>query len=201
MKLQYYNSLREDVLAQLPNQKFKTILEIGGGDFPTLLHIGNSMDSEKWGVDIHLCDNPNIKFIQGSVETHEVKNQIPDNHFDLIIANDVIEHLANTEDFFSFVHKKLSPNGMFVSSIPNIRQIKSLYYIFFRGTFPRHQAGLFDKTHLRWFCKDDVLSIAEKSNFDLIKFKPVGRLVWLGFRLNLFEQLLALQNIFIFRKK
>jgi hypothetical protein len=45
----------------------------------------------------------------------------------------------------------LSPSACLIVSLPNIRHISALYSIFFSGSFPRRQRGIFDDTHWRWF--------------------------------------------------
>ena len=48
--------------------------------------------------------------------------------------------------------------GVVVVSLPNIRHISALVSIFFKGSFPRRDRGIFDKTHLRWFTIADARS-------------------------------------------
>ena len=59
-----------------------------------------------------------LEFIFFTIEGH-LKSQIPiflQSYFDIIIANDVVEHLVGTEDFVKFVYKSLKPGGLFLIS-------------------------------------------------------------------------------------
>jgi 2-polyprenyl-3-methyl-5-hydroxy-6-metoxy-1,4-benzoquinol methylase len=197
----YYSNIRFDILSLVPNREYQRILEVGGGDFLTLLELHKKYPAELWGVDIHKCNNEKIKFIKGSIESEVIKNTIPNNFFDLILANDVIEHLRYTEDFFIFAENKIKKNGFLLVSVPNIRQIRVFYQIFLKGTFPRNESGMFDRTHLRWFCKKDVIKMANDFGFNLHNYRSVGRFVPNLINTSIFAEFLALQNLFVFVKK
>ena len=116
------------------------------------------------------------------------------------MANDVIEHVVDTKNFISLMHQKLSRNGVLVLSVPNIRQIRTGYYIYIRGVFPRNKSGLFDETHLRWFCKRDIVSLTEKI-FDVRSCVASGRVVPRILEKTLLGELLGLHNLFVLEKK
>jgi SAM-dependent methyltransferase len=196
----YYDNKRLDVLQIIPAGNYKKILEIGGGHFETLSLLAEQNNAEAWGVDIYPCTNKKIKFINGSIENEITEKELPNEYFDLIMANDVLEHLADSERFFKVVSDKLVNCGYLILSVPNIRQIRSIYHIYCRGTFPTLDSGLFDKTHLRWFCKKDIIKLAQK-NFDLIDAKGTGRLVPNLISRSTLGEFLALQNLFVFQKK
>jgi 2-polyprenyl-3-methyl-5-hydroxy-6-metoxy-1,4-benzoquinol methylase len=200
MSLNYYKNIRYDVLEIAPKISHGKVMEIGGGDFPTLIKYNDKKFNELWGVDNYPSKRKGIRFIYGSVEDDKLKKSIPSNYFDLIFANDVLEHLTDPEAFFSFVYQKLNQNGIFVLSVPNIRQLRTFYHVFLRGTFPRNEAGLFDKTHLRWFCKKDILNLALNSRFDILDYKAVGKLVPKFMEKNQLAEFLALQNLFVCKK-
>ena len=193
----YYENIRADVIGMLPERKYCQVIEIGGGDFPTIMNIAQNHDATPWGVDIRKTQNKNIKFIQGSIEDLDIKNQLPDKFFDLMVANDVVEHLLDIEGFFSMAHDKIKPNGILALSVPNIRQLRAAYQIFFQGTFPRQQSGLFDKTHLRWYCKKDVLYFSS-AQFRCLASKSSGRLVPKIIERTTISEFLGLHNLFVF---
>jgi 2-polyprenyl-3-methyl-5-hydroxy-6-metoxy-1,4-benzoquinol methylase len=196
----YYANARRDVLDFLPNRKFAKILEVGGGDFPTLLHLAAEHDAESWGVDIRSTDAPISRFIQGSLTDPAVNSQLPSQGFDLIVANDVIEHIEDTEAFLETLRDLLAPSGVIALSVPNARQIRLAFTILFRGTFPRRDAGLFDRTHIRWFCRRDVVTFAKAAGLTVVRHKGTGRLVPAFLSRTIVAELLALQNLFILRK-
>jgi SAM-dependent methyltransferase len=200
-KHEYFSGVRLDSISLLPKINFTKVLEIGGGDFDTLTYVKRAFNVEEaWGIDVRQIDNKDINLVIGSVEDFSIQKMIPDDEFDLIIANDVIEHLVDTEGFMKFAHRKLTKNGLLLISVPNIRNIKAFWYIFFKGVFPRGDAGLFDKTHLRWFTRKDIIQQVDKQ-FECTRHRYGGRYIrgW-NSRLKIFE-LIALHNIFLCKKK
>ena len=196
----YYSNTRHDVLGIIPRIPIKRALEIGGGDFGTLLTLRQEYVFETWGVDIRKPSASLDHFIIGSVTDENVRTKLPAQSFDLILANDVLEHVEDTKAFVNTVHRSLKIGGLLALSVPNIRQIRLLYYVMLRGTFPREDAGLFDKTHVRWFCKQDVLAAFSSVKFQPVLSKSVGRLVPKIFANSIVGELLGLQNLFLFKK-
>lgn len=174
---------------------------MGGGEFPTLKTFSNGAPTELWGVDLYDFNVNGIKFVKGSIEEQSIQDKIPDEYFDLIIANDVLEHLLDTQSALKVVYSKLQKGGLFICSVPNIRQIRSFYHIIIRGKFPRDEAGLFDKTHIRWFCRNDVLFFARQEKFKLLDFGSSGRMVPSWMQKTRLAEFLALQNLFVFIKE
>lgn len=196
----YYANARLDVVALIPDRSFSRILEVGGGDFPTLRKLGEDHQAAIWGVDVRRPELALDNFVEGSITDPTVVARLPHDGFDLIVANDVIEHVEQTEEFFRVLHMMLRPGGFLALSVPNIRQIRTAYQIFVRGTFPRDDAGLFDRTHLRWFCKKDVVMLATRAGFTLNEWRGSGRLVPPFLARVAPAEFLALQNLFVFAK-
>jgi SAM-dependent methyltransferase len=196
----YYSNVRHDILTLIPRAKLSRALEIGGGDFDTLLTLRQTREFETWGLDIRESKAALDNMIVGSVSDSVVTDQIPQQSFDLIIANDVIEHVADTEKFVLTIYNSLKPGGLLALSVPNARQVRLIYYLLFKGSFPREEAGLFDRTHLRWFTKNDVTVIFPESQYALVTHKSTGRLVPRILENTVLGEFLGLHNLFVFRK-
>lgn len=196
----YYGNVRHDVIDLIPKQAFGAALEIGGGDFGTLVSVMESSGCVGWGVDIRESGAPIDRMIVGSITSGEVRRQLRTDFFDLVIANDVLEHIVDTAEFVNTIFDVLRSGGYVALSVPNVRQIRTAYHIFIRGRFPRDDAGLFDRTHVRWFCKSDVIEALSTAGFVLEQWQPVGRFVPPILNRTIISELLALQNIFIFKK-
>ena len=196
----YYTNTRYETLEILNGLNFTNVLEVGGGDFLTLQIIKRNFNIVAHGID-PFSDCMNIDMhIKGFFDKPFDRNKLRDNYYDLIVANDVIEHILDTEEFFNGINDKLVSNGFLVLSVPNVRNIKFLYNIFLRGTFPRDDSGLFDSTHLRWFCKNDILSYARKHNLILVKHHYLGKFIPKILNQSCLFEIIALQNIFLLRK-
>jgi hypothetical protein len=70
----------------------------------------------------------------------------------------------------------LSPGGVVIISVPNIRHVSAMYSIAVRGRFPRRERGLFDKTHLRWFTFADAVALCRDAGLEVNRVIPLLRL-------------------------
>ena len=153
---QYSANLRSEVAAFLPTQYHK-VLEIGCsyGTFRKNLEQPN----EYWGIE----PNPAVaqeagqyldKVLTGLFE--EVLDQLPDSYFDLVICNDVIEHMADPDWFLELIKSKMTANASLVGSIPNVRHISNLKALLIQKDWQYEDAGILDRTHLKFFTQKSL---------------------------------------------
>ena len=133
-------------------------------------------------------------------------------HFDIIICADVLEHLADPWSAVTRISRHLKKGGRLIASIPNIREWNTLCRIIFFGDFSYdRRGGIMDKTHLRFFCKknirqlmstDSLFPVFCKPNI-LLKEVPEGKKRRMINRLTfgLFLDFLAIQCLCIAEKK
>jgi 2-polyprenyl-3-methyl-5-hydroxy-6-metoxy-1,4-benzoquinol methylase len=125
--------------------------------------------------------------------------------FDAIVFADVLEHLICPGDALRAAVSYLSPTGVVVASIPNVRHWSALRTIFVRGDFPTTDTGLFDGTHIRWFTRSTMLELFENSGLVAQACIPTSisnRLAARGLRMvapSLGTELSALQFIIVGR--
>lgn len=81
--------------------------------------------------------------------------------FDYIILADVIEHLHDPEETLARLIPYLKKDGSFLCSIPNMMHI-SVISPLLQGRFDYTDAGICDKTHLRFFTLDSILKLFQK---------------------------------------
>jgi SAM-dependent methyltransferase len=109
------------------------------------------------------------RFIIGDVEQMDLP--LEQNYFDAILCGDVLEHLTDPWKTVKKLSTHLKPSGYFIASIPNIREIKTLLRIVLRGDFNYNDAGILDRTHLRFFCKKNMMDLFEQSGLTVISIK------------------------------
>jgi 2-polyprenyl-3-methyl-5-hydroxy-6-metoxy-1,4-benzoquinol methylase len=196
----YYTNARHDVLREVSGLKLQKVLEVGGGEFPTLKLMSARAEIEAWGVDLICPANPPANFIQGSFEDPNISLSLPEEYFDLIMMNDVLEHLWDTAGVLRRSYQLLKKGGTIVVSVPNVRQIRFPFTVLIRGTFPRNTSGMFDHTHRRWFTKKDITQCINSAGFAVKSAKSFGRLVPERARNTIFGELLGLHNIIVAEK-
>ena len=145
------------------------------------------------------------RFIIGDVENMELP--FDREHFDVILCGNVLEHLVDPWKTVKRMSLYLKPKGYFIASLPNIREIKTLANIVLRGKFMYSNSGILDNTHLRFFCKKDMIDLFEqnglvvvniRSNLDLLGKGKRAFLNRLTFRL--FAEFLEGEYLLVTRK-
>jgi 2-polyprenyl-3-methyl-5-hydroxy-6-metoxy-1,4-benzoquinol methylase len=168
----YYSNIRHDLVSLITKKKDLKILEIGAGYGETLTYLKESgRAKEIVGVDLNYNKSKkNLygrldNFIYGDIEKLSLKEY--SKHFDVIILADILEHLSSPLSTLKKLKINLKQDGEIIASIPNIRSLNALYKIFLKGSFSYEEEGLFDSTHLRFFCKKDMITLFEKSNYKI----------------------------------
>lgn len=169
----YFAHCRTDMLDVIPRREKNKILEIGAGSGETLLKAkALGLAEEVVGVElVRLEDSKQFhpamdRFIIGDVEQMDLPFE--QNYFDVILCGDVLEHLVDPWGTVKKLCTHLRPNGYFIASIPNFREIKTLLSIVMRGDFNYNDAGILDRTHFRFFCKKNMLELLEHSGLTVI---------------------------------
>lgn len=164
---EYYQCAREELAFLLPEQ-YSKVLEVGCGR--GMFRKNLDKDHEYWGVEpvesvgklaLDKLDNVLIGTYQ------EVEDKIPDNYFDLVICNDVIEHLPDHDEFFQSIKKKMNQNGSLVASIPNVRYIWNLLELLIKKDWEYKNEGILDTTHLRFFTKKSLVRTLANHSFSI----------------------------------
>jgi len=177
MNTSYYKIQRQEMVPLLPKQ-YSKVLEIGCGE--GIFRENLNQEHEYWGIEpvesvAKIASNKLDKVLIGTYD--EVYEQIPNNYFDLVICNDVIEHLPDHDKFFQSIKNKIKKNGYLIASISNVRFIKNLFEILIKKDWEYKNNGILDKTHLRFFTKKSLKRTIINNDFliiQLIGINPCG---------------------------
>jgi 2-polyprenyl-3-methyl-5-hydroxy-6-metoxy-1,4-benzoquinol methylase len=211
----YYQNLRNDIIpyiAALKNGSLK-MLDVGCGTANTLCYLKEQgIISEAWGTELFEFPgsnqaNPLINGFQAG-DIQQKNLEFPKNYFDVILCADVLEHLSDPWDTLEYLKTFLAPGGSFIISLPNIREYKVIARIVFKGDFRYASSGVMDKTHLRWFCKTNMLELLQGAGFYAASIKPSfltcplqkRRKQISRFTLGIFDNFLAQQYIMVGKK-
>lgn len=158
---EYYAANRSEML-QFITQTPKKVLELGCGmgDFGALLK--SQYGCSVCGIDIHKAALEEATHKLDSVHHGNIELMdltLLDKDYDLIIANDVLEHLQDPWEIVNKLHDHLVPEGVFIASIPNVRFYRVVKNLLIRGIWEYEDAGILDRTHLRFFTKKTMPSL------------------------------------------
>lgn len=160
---------RVDLLNMLPQQGGLKLLEIGAGDGATLRE-AKRRGLADYAVALDLVapspGEPVIDHFQVG-DAERIGIDLPVDYFDIVIAGDVLEHLVDPWRMVSRLVELLKPDGLFVASIPNFRNHRALAPILLQGDFRYESAGLLDRTHLRFFCRSNVVDLFRRAGLEI----------------------------------
>ena len=131
---------------------------------------------EYWGVEpvreaAEQAAQKNIKVLCGTYD--EVCDQLPDAYFDVVVCNDVIEHVVAPEEFLTSLKSKLNEHGVLVGSIPNVRFWGNLINLLLRRDWKYEDSGVLDRTHLRFFTGRSFRRLMQGAGYDLVKMAGI----------------------------
>ena len=98
-------------------------------------------------------------------------SQLGDEPFDAILASDVLEHLAEPEEVLARALTRLRPGGVVVVSLPNVAHVVVFANLLMKR-WPRKSSGIFDRTHLRFFAKRDMVRLLEHAGLRVLRIQP-----------------------------
>jgi 2-polyprenyl-3-methyl-5-hydroxy-6-metoxy-1,4-benzoquinol methylase len=170
----YYEGARKEVAQFLPGH-YSKVLEIGCGEGG--FHENLIQGSEHWGVEpVHAAANIASGKLYKVIPLcyQEAVEQIPNNYFDLIICNDVIEHMINHDEFFQSIKGKVTQSAYLVGSIPNVRYIGNLAKLLFMKDWKYEDEGILDRTHLRFFTEKSLKRLFHENGFTIEEFVGIN---------------------------
>lgn len=169
----YFSHNRSELIDLIPSD-IKRILDCGcgSGEFSALIKkkhnaICVGIDSSRRACTLA---RKNLDYIiHTDLNTFDFTTLQTD--FDLIIFNDILEHLLCPPCVLKKSLSKLSNHGYILSSIPNISHpevIKQLQQGLFRYT----HAGILDATHLKFYTQTTIFQMFTKLGLKIIEFRP-----------------------------
>lgn len=172
----YYEASRPELHKYIPTN-YHTVLEVGcgRGGFSDSL----SRSAEIWGVEpfSKAAEFAKLKLHRVLIGKYEdVESAIPDDKFDLVICNDVIEHMSDDFWFLTNIRKKLRAGGTLMGSIPNIRYWPILFSLVFNKEWEYQDDGVLDRTHLRFYTIKSFPKMLTHIGYELVIFEGINRI-------------------------
>ncbi len=164
----YFGHIRTDLLKLAGDVTGKNILELGAGTGNTLLHLKHNCGAARvTGIELMPIPgsnqtNPSLDaFFIADAEQHFPP--LPLESFDLIICADVLKHLRDPWAMVRHLTTLLRPEGRILVSVPNLREISTLWQLVVRGDFAYAPHGIMDQTHLRFFCRKNAIALVQQA--------------------------------------
>lgn len=173
---EYYTSDRKEIFPFIP-QDIKRTLDVGcaTGVFSTKLK--KERNVETWGIEMletvgEIAKTKLDNVLIGSFD--QVSDDLPQEYFDCIFFNDVLEHMPYPEDCLKKIRANIHPNGTIIASIPNMRHIEVLRELLFQKDWRYKDSGILDRTHLRFFTKKSIIRMFENCGYRVDRIKGIN---------------------------
>jgi 2-polyprenyl-3-methyl-5-hydroxy-6-metoxy-1,4-benzoquinol methylase len=203
----YYENPREDVFRELQGS-FGSVLDIGcgAGAFSSELRKAGRAQSLH-GVELAPEAAAQAEKVLDRVWRVDLSAGAADlpGNYDLVLCLDVLEHMQDPWAAVRRVRSLVKEDGLFVVSLPNVRNFRVLLPLLFFGRWDYGPAGILDRTHLRFFTKATARAMLEQGGFVVERvaspsLRPLSRTWCLNLlTLGLFRGLLEFQYLFFAR--
>lgn len=174
----YYTNPRPD-LAHLIPKVVKKALDVGCGNGAFGAALKVSRQAESWGVEAR-ADVADVaatklhKVITG--DAGAVLPTLPEAYFDLVTFNDSLEHMVDPEAVLRATVRLLTPDGVVLASLPNLRYWTDFRRILFWGEFEYQDIGTLDRTHLRFYTRKSIPGLFTRAGFRIVRLEGLGRI-------------------------
>ncbi len=119
--------------------------------------------------------------------------------YDVITFFDVLEHMVNPESALAWAVGRLAAGGRIVASIPNSAHV-SFRIKMLRGDWTMADAGLFDRTHVRFYDLKTMTKLCPPGTHEVgRRFYAPGRAWKRGFP-RLWPSLLAFHVVIVWQR-
>ena len=191
----YYEHARLEILPLLP-VTFDSVVDFGGASGRTLSAIRTRHPSVKT-----VCVDADEQSLLRAGESGHVVIRC-----DLALFLDVLEHLVDPWSVLSSVVQKLRTNALVIVSLPNVRFWEASLNLTLRGRWHLRDAGVLDRTHLRFFTKNSGGELLRSSGLVIEKTRERlagGRRYRLLniLSLGVFSDFLTCQYVYVGRKE
>jgi 2-polyprenyl-3-methyl-5-hydroxy-6-metoxy-1,4-benzoquinol methylase len=177
MQDSYYDTARTEIMPWLP-PRVARMLDVGCGAGATTAAV-RQVREVSWAGGVEyveavaaraesVCD----RVWRGDAAAVPLEEEIVPGSLDLVLCLDVLEHMADPWSMVRRLSVLLGPDGRLIVSVPNIRHWKFVWRLASRGDFVYRDAGLLDRTHLRFFVRSTAVELATCGGLKLIGALP-----------------------------
>lgn len=180
----YYSNVNPDLLSRLPLSAGR-VLEIGCGTGGfARAYLAANPTAEYWGVELfeeaaNEARESLHAVIVGDIEQTEIMAELDRRRdgalFDVLIFGDVLEHLHDPWRILRELRARMAPVACCCICIPNVAHW-SLLQQQLKGRWHYTDAGLLDRTHLRFFTRASAVDLLRNAGWTVVDTHP--RILW-----------------------
>jgi 2-polyprenyl-3-methyl-5-hydroxy-6-metoxy-1,4-benzoquinol methylase len=190
-----YIGQRPDI-ERLISPNTRTVLDVGCSTGVLGAAIKAKTGAQVFGIELSeaMADealNHLDKVFVGDAAEIILQGKLDNYQFDTIIFADVLEHLVDPWAVLSASINYLNSEGTIIASIPNIRNIDTIYHLVIKGYWPYRERGIHDRTHLRFFTKQNIIELFVNAGLTIDTIETNHRILEKPSQLNRFANFFA----------
>jgi 2-polyprenyl-3-methyl-5-hydroxy-6-metoxy-1,4-benzoquinol methylase len=172
----YFSGARTDIVDSLSSDNSRGILELGCGEGVLGAY---ARASGKCGLYVGIEFSPAAAAVARGrvdelycVDVEEFDPPFKEGFFDVLIANEVLEHLVDPWRIVKQYRRYLKDGAMVFASCPNVAH-RATIGMLLRGDWSLEDSGRMDRTHLRWFTPKTFREMFELAGYEVTKVKAL----------------------------
>jgi len=180
----YFEWSRPEMLEFIPSD-VKRVLDVGCASGAFSADIKRKFGAEVWGVEVNpaAAAKAAMRLDRVICSAYDSSIDFGDSLFDCIVFNDVLEHMQYPENALRLSLDLLSPSGVVVASIPNVRHLSVVWDLAVRGEWEYKEAGILDDTHLRFFTESSIRRMFRRAGYSVQRCEGINEAIGRKFRL------------------
>jgi 2-polyprenyl-3-methyl-5-hydroxy-6-metoxy-1,4-benzoquinol methylase len=171
----YFGNERADVVVEIPGSLGR-VLDIGCGAGGVGRSLRAAGAERIVGIEVHRPSAEQARAVLDEVHVGSVEAVLADGRvegpFDTFILYDVLEHLVDPATVLANLVPLAAPGARVHVSVPNARHWSLMRDLVLRGTFGYRDWGHRDRTHLRWFTREDMEQLLSARGWTVLASQP-----------------------------
>jgi SAM-dependent methyltransferase len=169
----YYGTARLEILPWLPSSTVR-MLDVGCGTGATTAAVKQTRRIAWAGgieYEASVAEQAEPLFDRlwrGDAAQADLETDVAPGSLDLVLCLDILEHMVDPWGMVRRLSALMRPGGRLIISVPNIQNWKFIWRLLTRGDFHYRDAGLLDRTHLRFFVRQTAVELATCGGLDLV---------------------------------
>jgi SAM-dependent methyltransferase len=175
MSIGYFRHIRYDIGPLLPTSA-RRILDVGAGVGATSSWLKSRYPGcHTIGLEGNSANQPELARNVDEAVIVDLNGPIPDvGKPDLVLCLDVLEHLVHPLDVLLRVTANMTEDGTVIASLPNVGHASVSIRLMLRARFEYQDAGILDRTHLRFFDRVSTIDLMNQAGLIICKGVRAG---------------------------
>jgi SAM-dependent methyltransferase len=174
----YFTHARPEMRPFVPDSA-RRILDIGCGEGAFAASLKREREGVSvTGVEIDPGAAQTARAHLDRVLTGDAASALPQleaEAFDVIVLNDVLEHVPDPESLLRALRPLVAEGGCLVASIPNVREFFTVKDLVLHGRWEYQDEGILDRTHVRFFTRSSLPGLFERAGYELETVRGINR--------------------------